>query len=151
MSEFARAVLGVQGVFYVITGLWPLVSMATFERVTGPKVDHWLVRTVGLLAAVIGASLLTAAGRAEGGPAVWVLALGAALAFAAVDLVYVAAGRISRVYLLDAAAELVLAVLLSVAAWSDAARPVIAYPRMTALAEVVWTPKERKDFVDFSA
>jgi hexosaminidase len=26
----------------------------------------------------------------------------------------------------------------------------MAYPRMTALAEVVWTPRERKDFADFS-
>ena len=25
----------------------------------------------------------------------------------------------------------------------------MAFPRMTALAEVVWTPKERKDYADF--
>ena len=25
----------------------------------------------------------------------------------------------------------------------------MAFPRMTALAEVVWTPRERKDFADF--
>lgn len=116
MTQLARAVVGTQGVFYLLTGLWPIVSLATFERVTGPKVDHWLVRTVGLLAMAIGASLLTAALRGEGGRAVWVLAAGAALAFAAIDVVYVSAGRISRVYLLDAAAELGLLALLVVAA-----------------------------------
>jgi hexosaminidase len=25
----------------------------------------------------------------------------------------------------------------------------MAFPRMTALAEVAWTPRERKDFADF--
>ena len=48
----------VQGVYFLLTGVWPLLSIRTFEAVTGPKVDRWLVKTVGLLVAVIGASLL---------------------------------------------------------------------------------------------
>mgnify|MGYP003293179536 CR=1 FL=1 len=55
MRSLARATLLAQGGFYVLSGVWPLVSMRTFELVTGPKTDDWLVRMVGLLAAVIGA------------------------------------------------------------------------------------------------
>jgi hypothetical protein len=90
------------------TGLWSIVSRPTFEAVTGPKVDYWLVRTVGMLSCVIGGCLLIAdrRGRASS-PEIAALATGSAAGFAAIDVVYVARGRISRVYLLDAAAECV--------------------------------------------
>ena len=32
-------VLRVQGSYYLVTGLWPLVHLASFEAITGPKVD----------------------------------------------------------------------------------------------------------------
>ncbi|MBV9263341.1 MAG: hypothetical protein JO324_03395, partial [Candidatus Eremiobacteraeota bacterium] len=56
-----RDVLRLQGGYYVLSGLFPLVSMAAFERVTGEKTDRWLVQMVGLLAVSIGASLLIGA------------------------------------------------------------------------------------------
>jgi hypothetical protein len=99
------------GVYYLITGAWPLLSMRTFQWVTGPKVDRWLVRMVGILAAVIGGALVRdgpgrdATRRPDAG-----LAVASALGFTAVDVVYVARGRISRVYLLDAVMELGLVV-----------------------------------------
>ena len=93
------------GLYYVLTGLWPIISMRSFEAVTGPKRDGWLVRMVGLLAVVIGLAVLR--GRERPDP---ILAVGAPLAFAAIDGTYVARGRISRVYLADAAAELAFAV-----------------------------------------
>ena len=37
-----------QGVYFAATGVWPLIDMRSFERVTGPKADKWLVRTVGV-------------------------------------------------------------------------------------------------------
>ncbi len=99
-----------QGAYYLASGLWPLVSMRTFELVTGPKVDRWLVRMVGLLAATIGGVLTVRAARPTPSHAPdALLAGGSALAFAAVDVVYVARGRISRAYLADAVVELVLA------------------------------------------
>ena len=36
--------LAAQGALYVVTGVWPLLHMASFEAVTGPKTDDWLVR-----------------------------------------------------------------------------------------------------------
>lgn len=101
-----------QGGFYVITGLWPLVSMRTFEAVTGPKVDRWLVKTTGLLIAVVGTTLLISGRKRRVPPEIALLGGGGAAALGTCSLVYALRGRISRVYLLDAAVEFGLA-----AAW----------------------------------
>src|SRR5437870_12000828 len=47
----------IQGAYFIVTGVWPLLSMDTFERVTGPKTDRWLVRTVAVLVIAIGVSI----------------------------------------------------------------------------------------------
>jgi len=109
MTGSVRLVLAAQGVFYVVTGIWPLVHMASFELVTGPKTDHWLVSTVGLLLVAIGASLLVAVRLRQVDAATCVLAFGTAFALAAVEIVYVTTRTISAVYLLDTAVEIALA------------------------------------------
>jgi hypothetical protein len=108
------SVLRVQGGYYLVTGLWPLVHLASFEAITGPKVDDWLVRMVGLLATVIGATLLAAA-RGTRTREIYVLSIGSAFAFAAIDIWYALQGRISPVYLADAAVELGIVALLVLA------------------------------------
>jgi hypothetical protein len=105
----------VQGLYFLLTGVWPLVSMRTFLMVTGPKTDLWLVKTVGVLVAVIGAALLAAGYRGQPVPEVGLLAVGSALGLAAIDVVYVARRVIPPVYLADAAAEVAL-----IAAWAVA-------------------------------
>jgi hypothetical protein len=115
-----RLLAWLQGVFYLLTGVWPLVSMGTFVAVTGPKVDLWLVVTVGVLVAVIGAVLLLGAWRDRVGPELVLLAVGSAGGLAAVDLVYALGDRIWDIYLLDAVVEIVLAVLWLLAWWRSA-------------------------------
>jgi hypothetical protein len=100
-----------QGVYYVLTGLWPWVSLRSFTWVTGEKADLWLVQTVGLLAAVIGVSLCVAAWRREYTWSVLCLAVGSAAAFAFTDVLFVVQRQISLIYLLDAAVEVGLIVL----------------------------------------
>lgn len=97
-----------QGLFYVVMGLWPAANIASFMKVTGKKTDVWLVKTAGLLIAVIGAAIL--AGRTEPGPQGLILAAGTAAALAAIELVYCAKRVISPIYLLDAAVESLLVV-----------------------------------------
>jgi hypothetical protein len=104
-----------QGVFYLVTGVWPLLSIRSFELVTGPKTDRWLVKTAGVLITVIGAALALAGRRKSVTPELRLLALGSALGLTGIDVVYVARGRISKVYLLDAAAELGLVALWALA------------------------------------
>ena len=101
----ARAVALGQGLYYVASGVWPLVSMRTFEAVTGPKRDRWLVRTVGLLATAFGALLLRDAARSRPDPAT---GLAGAAAFGTASLWYWARGRINHAYLLDGLAEAAL-------------------------------------------
>ena len=102
-----------QAIFYIVTGVWPFVSMRSFEAVTGPKVDRWLVKTVGALVAVTGCALALASRRRQLAPELVLVASGSAAALATIDTVYVARRRISPVYLLDAVAEIAL-----VAAWA---------------------------------
>ena len=106
-----------QGLYYVVTGIWPLVSMRTFEAVTGAKTDTWLVKTVGVLVAVIGAALAFAGWRRKVTPESAILAAGSAAGLGTIDTVYAMKGRISKVYLLDAIVEAALVV-----AWAAARR-----------------------------
>jgi hypothetical protein len=108
-----QQLLRIQGVYYVATGLWPLVSMPLFERVTGPKVDKWLVQMVGLLAATIGTSLILGAREREDvDPEILLLAIASAVSFAGIDSVHALRHRISPVYLGDALIELTIVALL---------------------------------------
>ena len=97
-----------QGAYFLVTGIWPLISIRTFMLVTGPKTDLWLVKTVGAVVAVIGAVLTVAGIRRQTTPEVPLLAVGSAAALTAIDVVYVAQGRIAPIYLLDAAGEAAL-------------------------------------------
>jgi hypothetical protein len=109
-----RVILAGQGLYYVATAVWSLVSIGTFHAVTGPKVDTWLVKTVGALVGVMGVVMLIGALRKRPAAESVVLATGSALALAAVDTWYAAKGRISRIYLADAVEELAAALLLLV-------------------------------------
>jgi hypothetical protein len=97
-----------QGIYFFITGIWPILSMKTFLRVTGPKTDLWLVKTVGLILTTIGAVLIYAQMTGMLNPPVIGLAIGSALSLALVEFIYVAKRVISPIYLADAFAELIL-------------------------------------------
>ena len=105
----------VQGAFYLATGLWPLLHRRSFEAVTGPKKDWWLVQTVGVLVTAIGASLVAATQHSDVGKETRILAAGSALGLAGIDAVHVSKRTIGPIYLADMAAELLLAW-----AWSQA-------------------------------
>lgn len=96
-----------QCLYYVATALWSLFSVGTFQKVTGPKTDVWLVKTVGVLVAAIGGSLGVAGLRRAQTPEMGLLGAGSAAGLAGIDIYYAARGRIPAVYLLDALAELV--------------------------------------------
>jgi fatty acid desaturase len=119
-NYWRRRLLALQGLYYLVTGLWPLVHLPSFEAVTGPKTDDWLVHMVGLLAMVIGAALGVAVTRDHAqAPEVVVLATGAALAFGGIDFWYALGGRISAIYLADAGIEVAF---LAGLGWTRASR-----------------------------
>ncbi|HZW07268.1 MAG TPA: hypothetical protein VFF65_09095, partial [Phycisphaerales bacterium] len=55
-----RVIAAVHGVYFTLTGVWPIVHMPSFLAVTGPKTDLWLVRTVGVLVCIPGLMMLRA-------------------------------------------------------------------------------------------
>jgi hypothetical protein len=111
-----RTVAAAQAAVYVPTGVWPFVSRRAFEAVTGPKTEWWLVQTVGLAVTAVGAGLGEAARRDAVTRELGIVGAGCAAGLAAIDVVYVAKGRLRWTYLLDAVVEAGL-----VAAWVKAA------------------------------
>ncbi len=107
-SGTLKSILSAQGAYYLVTGVWPLVAMRSFERVTGPKTDKWLVKTVGVLVAAIGGSLMVAGRRNPVSREARLLAAASAGGLALIDITYVAKRRIAPIYLLDALAEVAL-------------------------------------------
>ena len=94
-----------QGVFWVTTGLWPIVHLRSFEAVTGRKRDRWLVQTVGGLITAVGAALLVGAFERRRSAALKTLGIASASALAAADIYFAGRRRISPVYLVDAGIE----------------------------------------------
>ncbi len=92
-----------QGVYFLATGMWPLLHLESFESMTGPKADKWLVRTVGMLVGVTGALLLRAAVRDRVTPEISALGVASAASLGAVDTLYAIRGHVSRIYLADSA------------------------------------------------
>jgi hypothetical protein len=92
-----------QGVYFLATGMWPLLHLESFESMTGPKADKWLVRTVGMLVGVTGAVLLRAAVRDRVTPEISALGVASAASLGAVDTLYAIRGHVSRIYLADSA------------------------------------------------
>ena len=94
--------------YFVVGGVWSVAHRRSFEAISGPKVDYWLVRTVGGLLTVVGAVIGIAGVRDRVTPEVRWLAIGTSAVLTVVDLVYTAKNRISKVYLLDAVANTIL-------------------------------------------
>lgn len=102
----ARTLAAAHGLYNVISGVWPLVHMRSFEAVSGPKADRWLVRTVAGLLVTNGLVQLhsSSGNRPVNGAAQ--IGIGTAATLAAIDLRYGIPGRIRRIYLADAVVEL---------------------------------------------
>lgn len=103
-----EATAALQGTYWLLSGLWGAVHRPSFEAVTGRKRDYWLVRTVGLLVAVNGAALCSAACRRRISPEIAFSAMGGGAALAAVEIDGVRRRRIRPVYLIDAAVHALL-------------------------------------------
>src|SRR3954464_543711 len=124
--QLYRSLCWGQGAYFLVTGVWPLVSIETFQLVTGRKTDHlvtgreadhWLVNTVSVLVIAIGVTLLFSAWRGHFSTEVVILAIAAAIGLICIDVVYVARGTISAVYLVDAVLEAAIVIAWLVCVW----------------------------------
>ena len=92
------------GCFNIVGGLWPILSLRSFEAVFGPKADRWLEYTVSGLLITNGLAQLHAARRA---PEVGrTIGAGTAATLLTIDVIFVPNGTIRWTYLLDGVMEL---------------------------------------------
>ena len=106
-----------QAVYYLVTGLWPLIHIESFVNVSGPKTDLWLVKMVGLLTTSIAVSLWYIS--AHHLKSALVLGVTAALSYIAVDVYYVLRDVIPPIYLADAVVEVLIIFFLFISRKKD--------------------------------
>jgi len=98
-----------QGLYYLVTGIWPILHVESFMAVTGPKIDIWLVKMVALLSITIGLSILAAQRDHYKS---FLLNGMAALSFLIIDTYYSLIERISAIYLADALVQLFFLIMV---------------------------------------
>lgn len=98
-----------QGLYYFVTGVWPIIAIDSFMHITGPKVDLWLVKMVALLSITNGLAFIST-WKSDDPPII--LNFGTAGSFLIIDTYYSLNGIISLTYLADAAIQLIFLGLL---------------------------------------
>lgn len=105
LPKLAFLLMTIQGIYYIMTGIWPLLHMESFLAVTGPKEDIWLVRTFGVLTMAAGIGFLVSGIHKIISWPILATAMSAALGLIIMDTYYVLADIIWPTYLLDAVAQ----------------------------------------------
>jgi hypothetical protein len=108
-----------QAIYFGLTGIWPIVHIRSFMAVTGPKIDLWLVKTVGVVIVAISIPLFTSVIHHNVTIDIMLLAIASSLGLTAIDVYYVAKKTIAKIYLMDALAEVIL-IAAWIMAWSSA-------------------------------
>lgn len=103
----------IQAVYFFITGIWPILHIKSFMKVTGPKTDTWLVKTAGTLICCIALTLFSALYSGALPLPVIVLSSSASFSLMFIDIYYSLTGRISLIYLVDALAECIFLVVMA--------------------------------------
>jgi hypothetical protein len=99
----------VQAAYYLVAGLWPLVSIRSFEAVAGRRRDHWVTRSNGLLIAAVGAAVGLYSLTPRLSRRVRLVGMVFPLALAAADVAFAWPATRKRAYLADAALSLATA------------------------------------------
>jgi hypothetical protein len=100
-------IIFLQIIYFFTTALWPLVDIKSFEKITGPKTDEWLVKTVSFLILAIAIALFQSWRAKSYPPAIIALAVVSCLGLAAIDFYFSAAKIIDPVYALDGILQVV--------------------------------------------
>lgn len=95
-----RLVLCVMGYYYVLTAAWPILHIKSFEYITGPKTDKWLVKAVSVM--ILGSGIIFILYPNETSA---LLAILNAAGLLIIDVYYSLKGVIRKVYLLDGIIE----------------------------------------------
>ena len=111
--------LWIEAVYYFVTGMWGLIDIKSFMKVTGPKTDLWLVKTVALLliTASFSFAVALAANTFHWPVAVLAACYNASLAY--IDFYYAEKKVISPVYIMDGIVELMFVLTWIMIMWQQ--------------------------------
>jgi TRAP-type uncharacterized transport system fused permease subunit len=102
-----RLLLWIEGLYSLVTAIWPILDIDSFMKVTGPKTDQWLVKTVSVLILSIAVFFLVQ--LRYNSPIVPVAILG--ILFSAglivIDFYYPSIDRISNIYMADGVVQII--------------------------------------------
>jgi len=97
----------VQGVYFFITGLWPIIDIHSFMLITGPKTDIRLVKMVGALTIAISFLLFLISKKNRVTLESLVLILASCISYLTIDVIYSLEKVINYIYLGDAALQVI--------------------------------------------
>lgn len=111
LHTLTRILIFAHGAYLLAGGLWPLVHMPSFEEVTGPKEEDWLVRSVAGILLVIGVVLLGQLRKQRVEVSAVAVAMGASLTLGAVGIITASEGVIDPIYIGDGTVHIVFVAL----------------------------------------
>jgi len=100
-KTFYSVLSKVQGIYTLITAVWPIADIDSFMEVTGPKTDVWLVKTVAAILIPVGLCFIFASKVKRDFWLIFLLGITTTSALATIDFYYTGVGTISGVYALD--------------------------------------------------
>ena len=111
-DRWRRRVLVMQGGYYLLTGLWPLIHFGSFADAVALVINPFQAQVFGAVIAVVGGSLIEAARRGPPAAATTALGITVAGAIALVGLLWLPRQAASSALWLDLAVEVAFAVVL---------------------------------------
>ncbi len=108
-------IIGAQGLYYLVTGLWPIIHLSSFEVVTGPKASIFLLYMISFLTVVIAITLLLSFNKEKSREIIF-LSLASPLAFMINEVLF--RGQIRGIYFLDFAIEVIFIALILFGVWT---------------------------------
>jgi hypothetical protein len=96
------------GLYLLITAIWPLIDIESFMRVTGPKTDIWLVKTVAVLLIPVSICILFPLFSRINPILSILVSLLCTAGLAAIDFYYTSTETISNVYRYDGFLQVIL-------------------------------------------
>lgn len=111
--NLVRKTILFQGYYYLVTGVWPIISMASFMAVTGPKTDIWLVKTLSFQIIAMGIIFCRGSLSTVFNQQTVLLSVLSSSAFIIADVYYVIKGVLDPIYLADALIEVVILFIIT--------------------------------------
>jgi hypothetical protein len=111
LRKLYTTLLWIQGIYTLVTAIWGLVDIDSFMKVTGPKADIWLVKTVSTILCAIGVAMIVESVKKTYSISLVILILLNSIGLAAIDFYYAGNDVIWDVYQLDGLAQIVFITL----------------------------------------